>query len=96
MANVSRVRGFRPIRHLDGSPYNDAATPYLMTEATATFIGDIVIDTGIAAAAGVRAGGVDCEGMTIAAHSTLTTTGVGNLGVVVGFVAIDTLPVNYR
>jgi hypothetical protein len=96
MANVSRIRGFRPIRHLDGSPYNDAAVPYLITEATATFIGDIVIDTGTAAAAGVTAGGVDCEGMQIAAHSTLTTTGVGNLGVVVGFVAVDTLPKNYR
>ncbi len=96
MANVSRIRGFRPIRHLDGSPYNDAAVPYLMTEATATFIGDVVIDTGTSGAAGVKVSGFDCEGMTIAAHSTLTTTGVGNLGVVVGFIAVDTLPKNYR
>ncbi len=96
MANVSRVRGFRPIRHINGSPYNDAAVPYLVTEATATFIGDVLVDTGIAGAAGVFASGINCEGMPIGAHSALTTTGVTNVGVVVGFVAVDTLPKNYR
>ena len=96
MANTVRTRGFMPRRHTNGSPYNGACTPYLVTEATATFIGDVMMDTGTSGAAGVIVSGIDCEGMTIAGHSTNTNTGAGVLGVCVGFVPVTTLPGNYR
>ena len=96
MANVIRKRGFRPVRHLDGSPYNDASMQFYCTESTATFIGDVVEFTGTSGAAGTVVSGIDCEGMKIVAHSTQTSAGSHIAGVVVGFVPVTTLPGNYR
>lgn len=44
MANVSRVNGFRPVKHLDGSPWNGQVNRYFAaaTDATAIFNGDLV------------------------------------------------------
>ena len=44
MANTSRVNGFKPVKHLNGSPYNGQATMYQVnaTDATALFVGDMV------------------------------------------------------
>lgn len=44
MANVSRVNGFRPVKHLNGSPYNGQANIYEVPagEAIPVFIGDLV------------------------------------------------------
>lgn len=44
MANADKPNGFRPIRYLNGAPYNGAVTKYVFPAAdgTATFIGDLV------------------------------------------------------
>ncbi len=96
MANVIRKRGFRPVRHISGAPYNDTSIMAYCTESTATFIGDVMIWSGTSGAAGTVVSGFDVEGMKIVSHSTNTTTGANVAGVVVGFVPITTLPGNYR
>lgn len=44
MANVSRVNGFRPVKHLDGSPWNGQVNRYIAgaSDGTAIFNGDLV------------------------------------------------------
>jgi hypothetical protein len=44
MANVARVNGFRPVRYLNGAPYNGAVTRYFVgaADTTALFEGDLV------------------------------------------------------
>lgn len=44
MANVSRVNGFRPVLHIDGSPWNGQVTRYFAAagDATAIYQGDLV------------------------------------------------------
>lgn len=87
MPNVSRPGGFQPVRHLSGSPWNGTVVPYLVpsTDGAAMFIGDVVEHNSLGGAAGVIVNGMNCEGMPTVKHSTLTTTGQANVGVVVGF-----------
>lgn len=44
MANVSRVNGFKPVKHLNGSPYNGQANIYEVAagETIPVFVGDLV------------------------------------------------------
>jgi hypothetical protein len=44
MANVSRINGLRPVKHIDGSPWNGTLNRYvvLASDATAIFQGDLV------------------------------------------------------
>jgi len=44
MANTSKINGFKPVRHLNGSPYNGQARLYEVPagEAVPVFIGDLV------------------------------------------------------
>lgn len=44
MANVSRVNGFTPVQHLDGSPYNGQFRTYSVpaSDGTALGVGDVV------------------------------------------------------
>ncbi len=44
MANVSRVNGLRPVKHLDGSPWNGQVNRYFASasDGTAIFNGDLV------------------------------------------------------
>lgn len=44
MANVSRINGLRPVKHLDGSPWNGQLNRYYVaaTDAVAIFNGDLV------------------------------------------------------
>lgn len=55
MANVDRVSGARPVKHLDGSPYNGATTRYYVasSDSVAIFPGDFVKSSGTGDAAGV-------------------------------------------
>jgi hypothetical protein len=69
--NVNRQSGFSPVRHA--------------TDAAACFIGDVVEHNSLGGAPGVNVSGINCEGMPTCKHSTLTTTGQANVGVVVGF-----------
>lgn len=99
MANTSRVRGFKPIRHTSGSAYNGSYQPFVCigaNESTALFIGDVVNWGGTAGAAGVVVSGMDTEGLPSVIHSTNTTTGDAIAGVIVGFLQDTTLPKKYN
>lgn len=54
MANVSRVQGFRPVKHMNGSPYNGQFNLYYVpsTDGTAMGVGDLVKLAGSASADG--------------------------------------------
>src|SRR5690242_3946537 len=72
MANVSRVNGLRPVKHVDGSPWNGQLNRYYVAAAdgTAIFQGDLV-----ALAATIDAVGV--PGVTkLAAPGTAAAVGV--------------------
>ena len=84
MANVSRVNGFRPVKHLNGSPYNGQMNIYEVPagEAIPVYVGDLVKLSDAAATAGYPA---------VESVSTATTAVTGNaavavVGAVVGIV----------
>ena len=54
MANLDAARGFKPIKNLNGSPWNGKANVYYIpaTDTVATFIGDAVKSAGSADATG--------------------------------------------
>lgn len=87
MANISRINGFRPVKHQNGSPYNGQATLYAVpsSDSTALFVGDVVKlaadgnTTGIAYVTAMTAGSAG--------------TGVAGVGVVVGIVPAKMDPV---
>jgi hypothetical protein len=75
MANTNKLNGFRPVRYLNGAPYNGAFRKYVVpaSDGTALFVGDLVkADT-----AGDLATGL--SGVTRA------TAGAAVIGCVVGF-----------
>lgn len=76
MANVSRINGLRPVKHLNGSPYmgNLETFAVLASDGTALFVGDVVKSAGTA----------DADGVQAITRSTANTDAV--LGVIVGFV----------
>lgn len=57
MANVSRVSGFKPVKHITGAPYNGQANIYEVAagEAIPVFVGDLVVLSDAAATAGYPA-----------------------------------------
>lgn len=75
MANVSRVWGLRPVKHLNGSPYNGQYNLYHVpaSDGTAMFAGDLV----------KLAGSASTDGYATVAQSAATNP---SIGVVVGFV----------
>lgn len=87
MANLMAPKGFTPVRHFDGQPYNGATMAFLIPsgDGTAVFVGDLVKAGGTSGAAGVVVGGLDVEGMQTAALATAGTTGQDILGAVVAF-----------
>lgn len=76
MANVSRINGFRPVKHQNGSPYNGQANLYvfLAADGTAAYIGDAVKLSGTADSAYGNAPSV-----------ALAAAGNAIVGVIVGF-----------
>ena len=76
MTNVSRVNGFRPVKHLNGSPYNGQANIYEIPagEAIPVYVGDLVKLSDSAATAGYPA---------VESVSTATTAVTGNAAVAV-------------
>lgn len=53
MANTSRIQGFRPVKHMNGAPYNGQANIYFISAAAANIgIGDLVVNGGTASTAG--------------------------------------------
>jgi len=93
MANADTPNGLRPVRYLDGSPYNGAHNLYLSDDSSAIFIGDVVTHLGSAGAAGTFVSGVDVEGMP-----TVTIYAVNDnaIGVVVGMLPLPTALQTYH
>lgn len=53
MANTSRISGFRPVKHVNGAPYNGQANVYYISSAAANIgVGDLVVTNGSASPAG--------------------------------------------
>jgi len=75
MANISKINGFRPVKHVNGSPYNGQSNIYFVpsSDATALFVGDPV-----KLATGGNAQGIQ--------NVTKATAGAAVLGVVVGII----------
>lgn len=82
MANTSKINGFRPVKHMNGSPYNGQCNIYATAtgDATALFVGDPVVLAGSADSAGI-------------ATVTRAAAGAAVLGVVVGIVPAKMDPV---
>ena len=57
MANISRINGFRPVKHITGTPYNGQANIYEVAagETIPVFIGDLVVLSNSAATGGYPA-----------------------------------------
>jgi hypothetical protein len=63
MANTSRINGFRPVKHLNGSPYNGQANLYYVASAgDEILVGDVVKLAGSADANGIPS--VDISGVS--------------------------------
>lgn len=85
MANTSRVNGFKPVKHLNGSPYNGQCNIYeiVVGDGTATMVGDLVkADTGTA---------TDVYPTCVRHGTTGEVTSGLALGVVVGFLPSTTV-----
>lgn len=80
MANISRINGFRPVKHVTGAPYNGQANVYATSasDSTALFVGDVVK---LAAD-----GNTDGYQFVTAATAGTAGTGAAALGVVVGII----------
>lgn len=85
MPNVSRINGFKPVKHVNGSPYNGQANIYFVSasDGTALFVGDPV-----KLAADGNADGFQ--------QVTKATAGAAVLGVVVGVINTKFDPVTGR
>ena len=85
MANVDSPFGLRPVRYLNGAPWNGQVSRYLLDSGngTATFIGDLVVVAGSAGAQGSVVQGVPTSGMPTIAQGVAGTGPF--VGVVVGF-----------
>ena len=90
MANVDSPFGLRPVRYLNGAPWNGQVQRYLLDsgDGTATFIGDLVTLAGSAGAQGSFVNGIPTSGMPTIAQSVANTG--PHLGVVVGFEVLQT------
>ena len=75
MANTSKIRGFIPVKHVTGAPYNGQCNIYAVSasDGTALFVGDPVKLAADGNAQGIQ-------------FVTKATQGAGVLGVVVGII----------
>lgn len=80
MANVSKVSGFRPVKHLNGSPFSGAGNLYTVKSATKLVPGDLVKLTGGASQNGI-------------AEVDAATNDAAVLGAVIGIVPAKMDPV---
>jgi len=78
MANISKINGFKPVKHITGAPYNGQANIYATSasDGTALFVGDVV----------KLAADGNTQGIQFVAAATAGVAGTGApvLGVVVG------------
>lgn len=87
MANTSRIRGFRPVKHANGSPYSGQANVYEVPagEATPVFIGDLVVLSNSAGTSNYPV----CEAL-VGASAQATSGAI--VGAVVGIIPANTDP----
>ena len=80
MANISKIAGFKPVKHKNGSAYNGQASLYAVSSSngTAVFVGDVV----------KLATGANGQGVQFVVPATAGTAGTGAaaVGVVVGII----------
>ena len=83
MANVSRVNGFKPVKHFSGAPYNGQANIYevSVSETVPIFVGDLVVRSTNASTSGL----VTVKSLSAPTSANDVTSGV-ILGSVVGIV----------
>ena len=83
MANVSRVNGFKPVKHFTGAPYNGQANIYEVSasETVPIFVGDLVVRSTNASTSGL----VTVKSLSASTSANDVTAGVC-LGAVVGIV----------
>lgn len=83
MANTSRVNGFRPVRHFNGSPYNGQANIYefSVSETVPLFRGDLVVRSTNASTSGY----VTVKSLSAHATDANDVTAGVCVGAVVGF-----------
>ena len=91
MANTSRINGFRPVKHLNGAPYNGQANIYEVPagETVPVFIGDLVKLSDSAATTGYPA-------VEAAVAASSQAVSVPIVGAVVGIVNAKMDPVEGR
>jgi hypothetical protein len=84
MANTNAPFGLRPVRYLNGAPWNGQVSRYLIpaTDGTAMFIGDPVTLAGDAGASGSYVNGVYTAGMPTV---SIGIAGATCVGAIVGF-----------
>lgn len=87
MPQASAPKGLVPVRHMNGSPWNQQVQAFLHSsgDSVAIYVGDPVKAAGSSGAAGTIVAGQDCEGMMTAARDTAGTSAVSTIGVAVGF-----------
>jgi len=91
MANTSRINGFRPVKHMNGAPYNGQANIYEVPagETVPVFIGDLVKLSDSAATSGYPA-------VEAAVAASSQAVSVPIVGAVVGIVNAKMDPVDGR
>jgi hypothetical protein len=83
MPNVSKINGFRPVKHVSGSPWMGNANIYYVSSASANMgVGDLVVTAGSATAAGTPTVQLVSAGSTAA------------VGVIVGIINAKLDPVS--
>lgn len=89
MANTSRINGFKPVKHLNGSPYNGQANIYEVPagETVPVFVGDLVKLSDSAATSGFPA-------VEAAAAASSQVVSVPIVGAVVGIINAKLDPVD--
>jgi len=89
MANTSRINGFRPVKHLNGAPYNGQANIYEVPagEPVPVFVGDLVKLSDSAATSGFPA-------VEAAAAASSQVVSVPIVGAVVGIINAKMDPVD--
>jgi hypothetical protein len=100
MPNINAPFGLRPVRHVDGRPYNGAVNAYYIpaSYATALFIGDPVIKTGTANTARVRMPGAGEFDIGTLPEINKAAAGTTNriTGVIVNFASVDQGSLSYN
>ncbi len=86
-SNTAAPKGFVPVRHADGSPWNGQTETFLVDsgDGTAMFIGDAVKLAGASGVLGQVVAGVDVEGVATINVASTGTAGQSTVGVVIGF-----------